>query len=259
MDGWNTSFLLGWHIFRCYVSFREGKCPEHFFFRHFFAYPQELPLKAWSTHVDTKKKSRAFGLQICLKRFQNLTALEKLWDFQGILQKTLQVSEVVSHLPRYAQICKIENCTLHNSEVTSSHTIQMPGSKSRKRWLRRTRENPLWIDLIGPQSACYMLKVSSRNQKKMLMEADAAEHRHKPKYEFIRLCRKILLVPLCTGSFGLRRLSILKWSSRRHQCRSFPGEYHGRRARKQSPTQTAMKMEDAPHIFVFVCIYLYNI
>ncbi len=25
MDGWNTSFLLGWPIFRCYVSFREGK------------------------------------------------------------------------------------------------------------------------------------------------------------------------------------------------------------------------------------------
>ena len=23
MDGWNTSFLLGWSIFRCYVSFRE--------------------------------------------------------------------------------------------------------------------------------------------------------------------------------------------------------------------------------------------
>ena len=25
MDGWNTSFLLGWPIFRCYVSFREGR------------------------------------------------------------------------------------------------------------------------------------------------------------------------------------------------------------------------------------------
>ena len=24
MDGWNTSFLLGWPIFRCYVSYREG-------------------------------------------------------------------------------------------------------------------------------------------------------------------------------------------------------------------------------------------
>ena len=25
MDGWNTTFLLGRPIFRCYVSFREGK------------------------------------------------------------------------------------------------------------------------------------------------------------------------------------------------------------------------------------------
>ena len=24
MDGWNTTFLLGRPIFRCYVSFREG-------------------------------------------------------------------------------------------------------------------------------------------------------------------------------------------------------------------------------------------
>ena len=24
MDGWNITFLLGWPIFRCYVSFREG-------------------------------------------------------------------------------------------------------------------------------------------------------------------------------------------------------------------------------------------
>ena len=27
MDGWNTSFLLGWPIFRCYVSFRKGNHP----------------------------------------------------------------------------------------------------------------------------------------------------------------------------------------------------------------------------------------
>ena len=25
MDGWKMSFLLGWPIFRCYVSFREGR------------------------------------------------------------------------------------------------------------------------------------------------------------------------------------------------------------------------------------------
>ena len=28
MDGWNTGFLLGWPIFRCYVSFREGTSPN---------------------------------------------------------------------------------------------------------------------------------------------------------------------------------------------------------------------------------------
>jgi len=29
MDGWNTSFLLGRPIFRCYFSFREGKSLQH--------------------------------------------------------------------------------------------------------------------------------------------------------------------------------------------------------------------------------------
>ena len=28
MDGWNTSFPLGWAIFRAYVSFREGMTNE---------------------------------------------------------------------------------------------------------------------------------------------------------------------------------------------------------------------------------------
>ena len=28
MDGWNTTFLLGWPIFRCYVCFREGSSLE---------------------------------------------------------------------------------------------------------------------------------------------------------------------------------------------------------------------------------------
>ena len=29
MDGWNASFLLGWPIFRGYVSFGEGNIIEH--------------------------------------------------------------------------------------------------------------------------------------------------------------------------------------------------------------------------------------
>ena len=33
MDGWKTSFLLGWPIFRCYVSFRECTPPSFFQFR----------------------------------------------------------------------------------------------------------------------------------------------------------------------------------------------------------------------------------
>ena len=36
MDGWNTSFLLGWPIVRCYVSFRECICLCHSLSLHVF-------------------------------------------------------------------------------------------------------------------------------------------------------------------------------------------------------------------------------
>ena len=38
MDGWNTSFLLGWPIFRCYVSFRE--CTSHKSWSPFLVVPR---------------------------------------------------------------------------------------------------------------------------------------------------------------------------------------------------------------------------
>ena len=38
MDGWKTSFFLGWPIFRCYVSFREGM-----FFLIFLQLKKNLP------------------------------------------------------------------------------------------------------------------------------------------------------------------------------------------------------------------------
>ena len=46
MDGWNTSFLLGWPIFTGYVSFREGKSfflSNDFNFRLLFLCLVQLP------------------------------------------------------------------------------------------------------------------------------------------------------------------------------------------------------------------------
>ena len=34
MDGWKTTFLLGWPIFRCYLSLREGTCSFSLIFVH---------------------------------------------------------------------------------------------------------------------------------------------------------------------------------------------------------------------------------
>ena len=44
MDGWNSTFLLGWPIFRCHVSFRECNFSGRFclasgvFFDVFFSF-----------------------------------------------------------------------------------------------------------------------------------------------------------------------------------------------------------------------------
>ena len=40
MDGWNTSFLLGWPIFRGYVSFREGRARS---FHSPLKHPSDFP------------------------------------------------------------------------------------------------------------------------------------------------------------------------------------------------------------------------
>ena len=63
MDGWNTSFLLGWPIFRRYVSFRE--C---ILFISTMEYPKDFHhssvihligvlLRCWLKHVDVVGQS----------------------------------------------------------------------------------------------------------------------------------------------------------------------------------------------------------
>ena len=49
MDGWNTSFLLGWPVFRGYVSFREGVYIE-FIYCHLSMHKISLII------VSTKKR-----------------------------------------------------------------------------------------------------------------------------------------------------------------------------------------------------------
>ncbi len=45
MDGWNTSFLLGWPIFRGYVSFREFKPAQNW--QHLLFLPQSWKWIYW--------------------------------------------------------------------------------------------------------------------------------------------------------------------------------------------------------------------
>ena len=54
-NGWlesNTSFLLGWPIFRGYVSFREGICFKLWVFLQLFRYSSG-PTKVGGVHFDS--------------------------------------------------------------------------------------------------------------------------------------------------------------------------------------------------------------
>ena len=68
MDSWNTSFLLGWPIFRCYVSFRECNHPYRFsgsvvgFFSE--AYPP-LPQRSISLRGDANR-TKSQVVNMCL-------------------------------------------------------------------------------------------------------------------------------------------------------------------------------------------------
>ena len=52
MDGWNTTFLLGRPIFKCYVSFREG----NFFFQH--SNCQSVIVNKWFFRVPAGMSSK---------------------------------------------------------------------------------------------------------------------------------------------------------------------------------------------------------
>ena len=49
MDGWNTSFLVGWPIFRCYVSFREGNFLGGF---HWICWTSLPVFRQWFCHQN---------------------------------------------------------------------------------------------------------------------------------------------------------------------------------------------------------------
>ena len=99
MDGWNTSFILGWPIFRCYVSFREGKT---FSVKVLFSetnwessYEAHDPLYLWifnDIYVFffmislTKKESPIICYLCCFFHFEVLSACSKGFQWKSALE-----------------------------------------------------------------------------------------------------------------------------------------------------------------------------
>ena len=78
MDGWETTFLLGWPIFRCYVSFREGKLRGggviHLTIYHVPASAGSFPFPYSIEH----------GRKVFFNR-DGWIRLDFLWDFQVVI------------------------------------------------------------------------------------------------------------------------------------------------------------------------------
>ena len=129
MDGWNTSFLLGWPIFRCYVSFREGT--SWIFYQVFvvvWSVPFVSPTVGWGILKITSEIEGPFTLKDVandcwgktkiLKQRRNLWGCafwetSWKWKFQPILLIAiwLYVSFTVSWMirPKSVSIIKISS------------------------------------------------------------------------------------------------------------------------------------------------------
>ena len=86
MDGWNTGVLLGWPIFRCYVSFREG----------IFCIVQGLPSLTGPHPKNSKREqSQVCGHKISMHRSD--LAMRTMTDFLEVrvLEYCGEVLEVV--------------------------------------------------------------------------------------------------------------------------------------------------------------------
>ena len=78
MDGWNTSFLLGWPMFRGYVSFRQGILPDFESRKTQFSPPQKTSKVGKKKHMFCNPKIPAF-----LRLYGGIpnwtTVIESLW------------------------------------------------------------------------------------------------------------------------------------------------------------------------------------
>ena len=87
MDGWNISFLLGWPIFRDYVSFREGISYLKMWGCRHVSSPKSKTLP------EPKKRPHTFfvGLKLWLKKCGDLFGTKSLWKKTCIIQKNIKI------------------------------------------------------------------------------------------------------------------------------------------------------------------------
>ena len=94
MDGWNTTYLLGWPIFRCYVSFREGTPRKQLMFGSDDSLPFQMVPNFRGTFVhfqggtvdgsEIRRSPVEGGWQFTPNIYQGFFAPSKRWLGKGI-------------------------------------------------------------------------------------------------------------------------------------------------------------------------------
>ena len=144
MDGWNTNFLLGWTIFRGYVSFRECRSP-HIAMRHdHFGSPPPRP-----EQMTRRPSSRAYvklllDVWICLEESVARSQNTQKWvphetmicshgftfcvwskqDFMMIIQKLVNHQPLTSSTSRLSWSNGVTNKQTKNEQTCLSHKRQ---------------------------------------------------------------------------------------------------------------------------------------
>ena len=142
MDGWNTSFLLTWPIFRCYVNFREGitNCPVFFRNDYLLGWPsKDLVKLAIVTSTNRRARAPKLGSGFWFREMGPLSYFKEIDRLVKYYKNHLASYNGINVIPtkKLASIC--------------FHPLQIP---EKNRWtngfqVSSCSSNHPWIRFVG--------------------------------------------------------------------------------------------------------------
>ena len=122
MDGWNTSFLLGRPIFRCYVSFREGTFSLHGWWDSAFLWSlvtPTFPVWFWDVLTAAAVEILDLGYQYVVRYSYLIDQISYLISYIIFIIMSYIVSYIIWHLISYIYIYHVSY--IYNLYVVCQH------------------------------------------------------------------------------------------------------------------------------------------